>query len=110
MTHKTQFFAQIGCLYGSASSAKRWERTLHGWIAGPGLGFVQGVNELCAFYNHERKLTVLSYCDDIMCWGRRSDVEWFFTQLGARFDIKPPTYLSKDNMLDHLRMVLLEDN
>ena len=36
-------------------------------------------------------------------------MEWFFAKLGARFDIKQPTYLSKDNMLDHLGMVLLED-
>ena len=42
-------------------------------------------------------------------WGRQLDVEWFFTQLGVCFDIKPPTYLSKDNMLDHLGMVLLKD-
>ena len=70
---------------------------------------MQGVNEPCAFYNHKRKLTMLSYCDDIMCRGRRSDVDWFFAQLGARFDIKEPTYLNKGNMLDHLGMVLIED-
>ena len=52
---------------------------------------------------------MLSYCDDIMCRGRRSDVEWFFAKLGERFDIKEPTYLNKDNMLDHLGMVLIED-
>ena len=67
--------------------------------------YVQGVNEPYAFYNHGRKLTVLSYCDDIMCRGRQSDADWFYTQLSARFDIKSPTYLSKDNMLDYLGMV-----
>ena len=109
MTGETRYFVQMGCLYRSASSGKRWERTLHGWIAGPGLGFVQGVNEPCAVYNHERKLAMLSYCDDLMCRGRRSDIEWFFAELSARFDIRPPTYLSKDTMLDHLGIVLLED-
>ena len=52
---------------------------------------------------------VLSYCDDIMCHSRQSDMEWFFAQLSVRFDIKPPMYLSKGNMLDHLRVMLLED-
>ena len=36
-------------------------------------------------------------------------MEWFFAQLSTHFDIKPLMYLSKDNMLNHLRMVLLED-
>ena len=36
-------------------------------------------------------------------------MDWFFSQLRARFDIQPPTYLSKGSMLDHLGMMLLED-
>ena len=34
---------------------------------------------------------------------------WFFDVLGKRFKVKEPAYLHKDAMLDHLGMVLLED-
>ena len=68
------------------------------------------MNEKCAFYHKEQQLCLLTYCDDLLITGRRQDVAWFFDVLGKRFKVKEPTYLHKDAMLDHLGMVLVEDN
>ena len=105
-----RFFRQIGNLYGSGSAAARWEKTFVQFMTSSDAGFVQGKNEPCAFYHAQRRLQILSYCDDLLVRGARSEVEWFFKVLGKRFNIKPPVYLSKNEMLDHLGMVIIEDD
>ena len=42
--------------------------------------------------------------------GRRRRVAWFFDTLKARFKIKPPVYLSKSNAIDHLGMIVFEND
>ena len=60
VTRSMRYFWQRGVLYGAASSAKRWGRTLHGWLTGKDAGFTQGANEKCAFYHKERRLSLLT--------------------------------------------------
>ena len=49
-----------------------------------------------------------SYSDNILVRGRKADVQWFFEQLGKRFSIKPPSHLSKSEMMAHLGMMFFE--
>ena len=72
------------------------------------MGFIQGQNEQCAFWHQERKLSLLTYCDDLLIRGKKRDVRWFFDAVGNRFKIKDPQYLARDSMLDHLGMTLFE--
>ena len=103
-----RYFEQTGNLYGSGSAGARWEKTLVAFMTSEGVGFVQGKNELCAFLHKQYGIAILSYCDDLLVRGPRSKVKWFFDKLAQRFQIKPPVYLSKDSMLDHLGMVIFE--
>ena len=49
---------------------------------------------------------MLTYCDDLLIRGRRSDAERFFKATGERFKIKDPQtpYLTKEMVLDRLGM------
>ena len=108
VTQQWRYFRQIGNLYGSASSGKRWEITLNKFLLSDEVGFQQGKNEPCAFYHPTRDMCILTYCDDLLCRGKLSDIRWFFDKLGKRFNIKPPAYLSRTDMMDHLGMVFFE--
>ena len=95
-------------MYGSASSSARWEETPNDWLTRKDVGFIQGRNEQYAFWHPERKLSLLTYCDNLLIRGKRRDVRWFFAVIGERFKIKDPQYLTQDSMLDHLGMTLFE--
>ena len=58
-----------------------WQQTLHPWLLSK--GFVQGANKPCAFYHKERKITVLSYVDDLLTKSSRANAEWFYKELSA---------------------------
>ena len=85
-THR--YFRQYGVLYGSRSSAVRWQQTLHPWLVSK--DFVQGANEPCAFYHKERKIALLLYVDDILSRSSRANAEWFYKELSARFECNKP--------------------
>ena len=72
-------------------------------------GFVQGANEPCAFHHKERKITLPSYVDDILCRSSRSNAEWFYKELAARSECKEPQWLSIRRQLDHLGMAVFQD-
>ena len=78
VTGAVRYFWQRGNLYGSSSAGVRWERTLNAWLTSKDAGFEQGKNEPCAFRHAQRGLTLLSYCDDLLLRGPRSQVAWFF--------------------------------
>ena len=61
-----------------------------------------------AHHHQTRCLHLLTFYNDILAQGRKADVQWFFGQLGKRFSIKPPGYLSKSEMMDHVGMVFFE--
>ena len=87
-----RYFCQRGVLYGSRSSAVRWQRTLHPFLES--IGFVQGQNEPCAFYHPKRKIKLLSYVDDLLAKASQASSDWFYEKLFARFDCKPVQWLS----------------
>ena len=88
-----RYFRQWGVLYGSRSSAVRWQRTLHPFLES--IGFVQGQNEPCAFYHPGRKIKLLSYVDDLLLKASQASSDWFYEKLFARFECKPAQWLSR---------------
>ena len=108
VTGTYRFFRQYGVLYGSRSSAVRWQQTLHPWLVSK--GFEQGANEPCAFYHRERNIKVLSYVDDLLTRSSRANAEWFYKELSVRFTCKKPQWLSPDRPLDHLGMAIFQDS
>ena len=102
-----RYFRQWGVLYGSRSSAVRWQRTLHPFLES--IGFVQGQNEPCAFYHPGRKIKLLSYVDDLLLKASQASSDWFYEKLFARFECKPAQWLSCKTPLDHLGMTIFQD-
>ena len=82
--------------------------TLSRFLTSEPMGLVHGTNEPCVYHHKTRRLHLLMYSDDMLARGRKADVQWFFEQLGKRFSIKPLSYLSKSEMMDHLGMVFFE--
>ena len=56
------------------------------------------------FYHSGRDLLVLLYVDDALADGEQEDVEWFFKELGKRFECKDPDWLAPGEPLDYLGM------
>ena len=56
VTSKWRYFRQLGNLYGSSSAGKRWEKTLVSWLVSDEVGFEQGSNEPCAFFQKAREI------------------------------------------------------
>ena len=54
VTGALQYFAQRGVLYGSTSLSARLEKTLNDWLTRKDMGFIQGRNEQCAFWQKRR--------------------------------------------------------
>ena len=51
VTGTNRYFRQLGVVYGSASSSKRWQDTLNGWLVKPGL-----IDELIQDYQFVQRL------------------------------------------------------
>ena len=79
-----------------------WYTTLKTWLCDPkGQGFVAGKNDPCMFVNPRTGLRLAIVVDDIICRGSKEATEMFYRDLGSRFDIKDPTYLTQDNSLKY---------
>jgi len=109
---KIRYFRQLGNLYGSKASGKRWQDTFFRWLnsSDDGLQFEQGVNEPCAFWDAGRNLLVLTYTDDVMALGPDKHVRDFMAKLHRRFECKPEEYLSEDHPIDFIGMDLCKDS
>ena len=44
------------------------------------------------------------------CDGEEEDIQWFIERLKSRFRCKDEQWLTKDNPLDHLGMVIMMDD
>ena len=64
-------------------------------------GYHKQHNEPCLFVN-DKGFKVLTYVDDIICKGNKSETERFYQLLNDEFDCKDETYLSPDNKLSFL--------
>ena len=107
-TYKWEYYRQTGPIYGEASAPIRWESTIAPWLIEQ--GFERGCNEVCVFYHTERDLTLLLYVDDILADGEPADVDWIMTLLEERFNCKDREYLTVNEALDYLGMLISMDS
>lgn len=99
---EVRYYRQTGPIYGEAAAPMLWEQTVAPWIES--IGFERGDNEPSVFYHSGRDLLVLLYVDDALADGEQEDVEWFFKELGKRFECKDPDWLAPGEPLDYLGM------
>ena len=113
VTGTNRYFRQLGVVYGSASSSKRWQDTLHNWLVMPeadgGGGYEQGANDPCLFYHPRLKATLATYVDDLAIKAERKNAEEAFAAVRARFKCKDVHWLTRENALDHLGMTFFQD-
>ena len=113
VTGTKRYFRQLGVVYGSASSSKRWQDTLHNWLVLPenegGGGYTAGKNDPCLFVQERLGVSLATYVDDIGLRGQRPDAEEAFRAIQARFKCKTVHWLTKQSALDHLGMTFFQD-
>ena len=102
ITGEMRYFRQLGVVYGSCSSSRRWQDTLHNWLVS--IGFEQGKNEPCVFKHKSLDIVLASYVDDLCIKGPRSAVEHVLRLVSERFKCKEPTFLDEGSSIDHLGM------
>ena len=113
VTGTKRYFRQLGVVYGSASSPKRWQDTLNGWLVKPekqgGGGYVQGKNDPCMFYHPRLEVALATYVDDMAVRGQRPNAEKAFEAIQNRFKCKDVHWLGVGSPLDHLGMTFFQD-
>jgi len=95
-------------VYGEASAPRRWADTLTGYLIEQ--GFVQGKNDKSLFFRQAGSVSLVVHTDDIFFDGEGPAVDEFLADLGKRFDINDPEFLSKGNPVDFLGSLLIEDD
>ena len=114
VTGTNRYFRQLGVVYGSGSSPKRWQDTLNGWLTKPesegGGGYVQGRNDPCMFRHPRLNVSLATYVDDMAIRGSRQFCEEAFKMIRARFKCKDVLWLGPDSPLDHLGMTFFQDD
>ena len=106
-TGQWHYFKQSGPIYGEPSAVIRWENTIAPWFES--VDFVRGENEPCCYNHAERDLLALLYVDDTMLDAEEDDIRWMSDAMDARFKCKETEWLSHDEPLDLLGMMLSED-
>ena len=113
VTGTRRYFRQLGVVYGSASSSKRWQDTLHNWLVKPesegGGGYTAGQNDPCLFTHERLKVSLATYVDDIGLRGSKEGAEEASAAIKARFKCKEVHWLTQTNALDHLGMTFSQD-
>lgn len=112
MTGLVEYWRQLRPLYGEGSAPARWSKTLSDWLCLPesegGPGFTRGRNDSCIYYHQQRDLLVCVYVDDLLADGFREDLVWLYELMDKRFVCKPPQYLSPENPIDYLGMLIFQ--
>ena len=85
-------FRLRGPICGQRSAPRAWYKTVSAWLVDE-MGYDQGKDEPCVFYNTVTRHRVVLFCDDFLCRGSRAVSEQFYESLRARFDCKEPNYL-----------------
>ena len=89
-----RYFRQIGNLYGSSSAEKRWEKTLVAWLTSKGIDFIQGKNEMSAFFFARRVGFVYSPTATISSLGVQGHMLGGFSRCPARASRSRPRSIS----------------
>ena len=105
ITKQVVYYRQHGSIYGESSAPVRWFDTIAPWLRDD-MGFEQGCNEPCVFYNRERDLLIVLYVDDCLADGDEHQIRWIFDELDARFKCKGPDWLSPTTPVDFIGMDL----
>jgi len=103
ITRKRVVAKQSGPIYGGASAAARWNRTLSAALIE--LGFVQGKNDGGLFYHKKKDLLVCSFVDDLWIDGSEKDIKWFLNRLKSRFRIKEADWLTGATPIDYCGII-----
>ena len=106
-TGETEYHRQQAPIYGERSAPKHWIDTLVPELVK--LGFRQGENERCAFIN-EAGLRALLYVDDLILDGPRKEITKFVALLRKRFQAKDIQWLTAENPVDFLGMLVRVDH
>lgn len=89
VTGTNRYFRQLGVVYGSASSPKRWQDTLDWWLIKPesenGGAYTQGKNDPCLFTHERLGVTLATYVDNCAVRGPRPKAEEAFAAIRTRF-------------------------
>ena len=93
---ETEYYQLLGPIYGQRSASLRFYKTLSGWLESQ--GFKAGLNEPCVFTN-PNGLTVCLWVDDILVRGSEADTAHFYKEMGKRFNVKDPSYLTPKSKL-----------
>ena len=102
-----RYFELLGPLYGSRSSSKRWHNTMVGYLISK--GYIQGNNDPCVFTNPNTEHVIVLWVDDILSLADTSTAHQFYKDLGARFEVKAPEYLTPATPLDFVSFVIHEE-
>jgi len=104
ITGLLMLFMQLGCIYGERSAPKRWFLTLTPFLRS--LGFEQGCNDKCAFYNKKTRLRLLLYVDDLILDGSKAEINSFIQKLRLRFKAKDVQWLTLTTPIDFVGMII----
>ena len=106
---KWYYFRQLGPIYGEASAPARWQDTIAPWLTSSKIGFTRGINEPCVFYHAERDILLLLYVDDVLVDALPDDAAWIIELLKEDFECKDEEYLTQQEALDYLGMIISMD-
>jgi hypothetical protein len=107
VTGEQLYYRQTRPVYGEASAPKRWADTLSAYLLSD--GFVRGENDSSVYYNRDTKVSLIVHVDDVLFDGPSAGVQQFIRNLGKRFDVKDPDFLTESTPLDFLGMILCRD-
>ena len=97
-----------GGVYGQKDAAIRWWNTFADWMTTPtangGMGFEQGQNDLCLFFNPITLMRIACHVDDILARGNREESTKFWDAVDAKFGLKEWHICEYDNPISYLSL------
>jgi hypothetical protein len=84
-----RIFQLRGSLYGQKDAPQRFYDSLKGFLLS--LGFKVSKNDVCLY--SKGNLKVATHVDDVLCRGTKSDSEWFWAKMEAKYCLKDWQYV-----------------
>ena len=91
-------------MYGTRDAALNWEKAYMKFLEEA--GFIAGKFSPCVFYHSARKLRAVVHGDDFTVSGPEDQLNWFRSQIQARFEVKFKARLGPDRQDDKIARVL----
>jgi len=103
-----------GGVYGQKDAAIRWWNTFAEWMTTPtdkgGMGFEQGQNDLCLFFNPKTLMRIACHVDDILARGNREESTKFWDAVDDKFGLKEWHICEYDNPISYLSLRIKVQN